>query len=123
MRYMMVLKMDPASDGVPPTPELSAAMGTLMKDMTQAGVLVDAGGLTPSAQGARVRASAGKVTLKEGPFTETKELIGGYAILQCRSRAEAFEHARRFMSVHAEVLGPSYAGEIEIRQLIEGPGK
>lgn len=123
MRYMMMLIFDPKSDGVPPTAELSAAMGTLMNEMGQAGVLLDAGGLTPSVLGARVRASGGELTVKEGPFTETKGLVGGYAILQAKSKAEALEHGRRFLAVHAEVLGPSFTGELEIRQLVEGPSK
>ena len=123
MRYMMMIMMDPKSDGVPPPVELSAAIGTLMNEMAQAGVLLDAGGLMPSVLGARVRASGGKVTVNEGPFTETKELVGGYAILQARSKAEAVELGRRFMAVHADVLGKSYIGELEIRQLAEGPSQ
>lgn len=123
MRYMMMVKIDAKSDGVPPAAGLSAAIGALMNEMARGGVLLDAGGLMPTAFGARVRVSGGKVTLKEGPFTETKELVGGYAILQARSKEEALEHGRRFMSVHAEVLGPSYTGELEIRQLAESPSK
>lgn len=123
MRYMMMLKIDPNSEGVPPTAELSAAMEALMSGLARTGVLLDAGGLMPSTLGTRVRASGGQVTLREGPFTETKELVGGYAIVQTSSKAEAVEHGRRFMTVHVEVLGPSFAGELEIRQLTEGPAK
>jgi hypothetical protein len=123
MRFMMMMKADKDYEaGLPPSPELIAAIGRLTADMTKAGVLVDAGGLVPSARGARVRASNGKVVVTDGPFAETKELIGGYAIVETSSRDEAVELGRQFMALHAQVLGPSYDGECEIRQLFNGQG-
>jgi hypothetical protein len=76
--------------------------------------------LLPSSTGARVRTSGGKVTVVDGPFTEFKELVGGYAILEANSKAEAVEYARKFMQIHLEVMGSSYEGECEVRPLF-GP--
>jgi hypothetical protein len=119
MRFMMMVKADENSG--PPSPELGAAIGQLTQEMVQAGVLLDLGGLLPSAMGAKIRVSGGKVSVKDGPFTETKELVGGYAILQAKTKEEAIELGRRFMAVHAQVLGASYEGELELRQLAEMP--
>ena len=123
MRFMMMVKADKDYEaGAPPSPELMAAIGELTGDMAKTGVLVEAGGLLPSSKGARVRVSGGKLTVTDGPFTEAKELIGGYAILKTNSRAEAVELGKNFMQVHADVLGPAYDGELEIRQLAEYGG-
>ncbi len=117
MRFMMMVKGD--ENNGPPSAELGAAIGRLTQEMMQTGALLDMGGLLPSAMGAKVRASGGKVSVTDGPFTESRELIGGYAILQAKTKEEAIELGRRFMAVHSEVLGPSYEGELEIRQLAE----
>jgi hypothetical protein len=119
MRFMMMVKAD--EDSGPPSPELGAAIGQLTQEMVQAGVLLDLGGLLPSAMGAKIRVSGGKVSVKDGPFTETKELVGGYAIFQAKTKEEAIELGRRFMTVHSQVLGASYEGELELRQLAEMP--
>ena len=87
--------------------------------MIKAGVLLETGGLLPSSMGALVRASRGKLTVTDGPFTEVKELIGGYAILRARSKEEAIELGKSFMKLHSDVLGPSYEGELEIRQMFD----
>ena len=123
MRFMMMVKADKNYEaGIPPTPELLAAIGKLTADMTRAGVLVQTGGLLPSSTGVRVRVSRGQLSVTDGPFAETKELIGGYAIVEAASRDEAIRIGRRFMELHASVLGPSYEGECEVRQLFDGPG-
>jgi hypothetical protein len=77
------------------------------------------GGLLPSSAGARVRVAGGKLTVTDGPFAEAKELIGGYAILRASSKEEAIELGKDFMKLHADVLGSSYEGELEIRQMAE----
>jgi hypothetical protein len=105
--------------GAPPDPGLMAAIGKLSEDMTRAGVLVGMGGLYPSSKGARLRLSGGKVTVTDGPFTEAKEIIGGYAIVRVKSKEEAVELAKRFWEIHAEVLGPSYVGAGEVRQMFD----
>jgi hypothetical protein len=85
------------------------------EELAKAGVLLDASGLRPSAQGWRVRYSGGKGTVIDGPFADTKELIAGYTLIQVRSREEAMEWARRFPAP----FGESADGEIEVRQLYE----
>lgn len=84
-------------------------------------VLVDTGGLLPSSMGALVQLSNGNITVTDGPFAETKELIAGYAIVQVNSKEEAVEIGKRFMEIHADILGPSYTADSEIRQLFEQP--
>jgi hypothetical protein len=122
MRFMMIVKADKNYEaGAPPAPELIAAIGKLSEEMIKAGVLLDMGGLLPSSRGARINVRKGKLTVTDGPFSEAKELIGGYAILQVKSRDEAIERGRRFMQLHADVLGPSYDGELEIRQMPDSP--
>jgi len=120
MRFMVMVKADKDYEaGLPPKPELLAAIGKLSHDMVEAGVLLETGGLLPSSRGTRVRASGGKLSVTDGPFTETKELVGGYAIVQAQSRDEAVELGKQFMEVHVTVLGSSYNGECEIRQLFD----
>ena len=113
MRFMGVLKADKDTEaGVPPSPELIAEMGNLLEDATKAGVLLATDGLHPSAKGARVRLSDGKLTVTDGPFAETKELIASYALLQVNSKEEAVEWTSRFL----KVLG---SGECDLYQVFE----
>src|ERR1700674_2578727 len=100
MPFMMIYKPADSKDteaGVPPTQDEMAKMGKFIEEMAKAGVLLAADGLQPSSKGARVRLSGGKVTVTDGPFTETKELIAGFAIVQVKSKAEAVEWAKRFL--------------------------
>ena len=118
MKFMMMVKAGKDfEDGKPHSPELGEAIGRITEEMRQKGILVGIGGLTPSSAGSRVKVKGGKLTVIDGPFTETKELIGGYAIMEVPSMEEAVELARRFMQIHADVMGPSYEGELEIRPL------
>jgi hypothetical protein len=120
MRFMTIVKATPDYEaGVPPKPELVAAIGKLGEEMTKAGVMLENGGLLPSSKGARVRLSGGRITVTDGPFTEAKELIGGFAILEANSKEEAVEMAKRFLGVHADVLGSSYEAECEVRQMFD----
>jgi hypothetical protein len=117
---MMMVKADSNYEtGAPLDARLIAAIGKHSADMTRAGVLLETGGLLPSSRGARVRAAGGKLTVTDGPFIESKELIGGYAILQASSKEEAIELGKVFMKIHVDVLGPSYEGELEIRQMFD----
>ena len=111
MRFMMVYKpadVKKMEAEVPPTEREMADMGNFIGEMAKAGVLLAADGLQSSARGARVRLSGGKLTVTDGPFTETKELIAGFAIVQVKSKAEAIEWARRFLALAGD-------GESEIR--------
>ena len=119
MRFMMLVKGDEKTFG-PPPPELLAAIDKLTAELPRVGgELLEAGGLLPSAMGGKVKATNGKVTFTDGPFSEAKELIGGYAILSLPSKEVAVEEGKRFMQAHIDVLGPSYQGELEIRQLAD----
>ncbi len=96
MRFMVMVKATRESEaGKLPSEELLAAMAKFNEDMVKAGVMLDGNGLQPSSKGARVRFSGGKRTVIDGPFTETKELVAGYWILDCRTLAEAIEWIKR----------------------------
>jgi hypothetical protein len=112
MRYLSIFKS--VEQATPPTPEEVEAMGKLMAEMGSEGKLLATEGCLPSARGARVRRSGGDTTVTDGPFTEAKEVVGGYAILQADSKEEAIELAKRFMNVAGD-------GECEIRELYEQP--
>lgn len=118
MRFMLIANATPQSEaGEPPDPKLMAAIAKLTEEGTKAGVLVGGGGLMPSAAGAKLRLAGGKVTVTDGPFTEIKELIAGYAIVEVNSKAEAIEMARGFLQIHADILGPDYECDSEVRQM------
>jgi hypothetical protein len=123
MRFIMMIKANKDYEaGVPPDPKLLAAIGQYTQEMIKAGVVLATEGLMPSAKGARLRLSDGKLTVIDGPFTEAKELIGGFAIVKASSKKEAIELGSRFMMLHKEALGGKWEGECEIRQLSEyGP--
>ena len=99
MRFMLIYK--PGSEQSKPSdPERFVAVGNLIGEMAQSGVLLATDGLLPSSHGARLRISGdGIFTLTDGPFTEAKELIGGFAIVRVNSKDEAIEHAKRFLSI------------------------
>jgi hypothetical protein len=121
VRFMMLVKTDEKQAG-PPSPELLAGINKLVEDVKRSGgELLETGGLLPSANGAKIRAGRGRLTVTDGPFTEGKELVGGYAIFRFDSKKQALEEGKRFMQLHIDVLGPSYEGELEIRQLMDGP--
>jgi hypothetical protein len=121
MRFMAIVK--PGKDyeaGKPPSPELMAAMGKLAQEQQKLGVFVTGGGLLPSSQGHKLRMTGGKITVTDGPFAETKEVIGGFAILNYASHAEAIAGARRVLQIHLE-HGVSDL-EIELRPMMEEQG-
>ena len=103
----------------PPNPELMAAIAKLAEEATARGVMVTAGGLLPSSEGLRVRVSGGKTFITDGPFAETRELVGGFAIFNLESREEAAKMATDFMQLHADILGPTYEGELEVRPMFD----
>jgi hypothetical protein len=113
MRILGMLKADKDSEaGAPPSKELMERMGTFIEEVTKAGVMLATDGLQPSSKGKRVRLSGGKVTVIDGPFTESKELIASYALFQVKSMDEAIHWTKRFL----EVLGK---GECELRPIFE----
>lgn len=116
MRFMILVKATKDTEaGLMPEEKLIAEMAAYHEELAKAGVLLDASGLQPSSRGFRIRYSGGKRTIVDGPFTETKELVAGYTLIQVKSREEAVEWARRFPAP----LGEEADCEIEIRQLYE----
>ena len=116
MRFMTMVKSSETSG--PPPKALMDAIAKLGEEGAKAGVMVEIGGLHPSAKGALIRVSGGKLSVIDGPFTEAKELVGGYAVYQVKSKAEAVEWTRRFMELHQEHW-KGWEGETEIRQLFD----
>ena len=112
MRFMYIVK-HPARSGNP-TPELMEAMGKLADREIKAGRMLDCGGLMPVAVGAQVRITDGKLSVVDGPFVETKEMIGGYAIFELRDKEEAVAAAREFMQLHLDHM-PGWDGTCEVR--------
>src|ERR1700736_3738367 len=101
MRFMMIVKASKDSEaGKMPSEELLSAMGKYNEELMKAGVLLDLAGLQASSKGVRIKFSGGKRRVIDGPFTETKELIAGYWIIQVKSRAEAIEWAKRVPAPH-----------------------
>ena len=117
MRFMMIVKS--AERSGPPPKKLMEAINKLSEEAVQKGSMLGAGGLGPTANGARVRLSGGKVSVVDGPFTEAKEIIGGYAQFELQSKEEAIRSAVRFMELHKEHW-PGWEGETEVRQM-HGP--
>jgi hypothetical protein len=118
MRFITMVKSAEGA-GSPPK-ALMDAIAKLGEVATRDGVLVEMGGLLPSAMGARVRLSAGKLIVTDGPFAETKELIGGYAVYNVKSKQEAIQRTSDFLQLHKEHW-PGWEGEVEIRQLFGPP--
>jgi len=113
MRFLSIYKH--VERNTPPTPEEMARMGKLVEDAMKAGWLLATEGCLPTALGARVRRSTNNLTVTDGPFTEAKEVVGGFAILKTNSKEEAIELAKNFLSVVGE-------GECELRQLYDANG-
>ncbi|MEP6672819.1 MAG: YciI family protein [Chthoniobacter sp.] len=129
MKYMMIVKLDGNSEdarqyeaGTPPPEDFQQAIGKLIEKMLQSGVLVGTGGLRPLADGARIQVSGGKLSVTDGPYIESKEIIGGYAILDVGSKKEALQWSEEFMQIHIDLLGSSWVGELEIRQMSDPEG-
>jgi hypothetical protein len=118
MRFMMIVRH--AEEQGPPPKELMDAISRLADEAIKAGTMLGSGGLAPTGLGARVRLAGGKLTVTDGPFIETKEIIGGYAQFELKSKEEAIKSAVRFMELHKKHW-PGWDGETEIRQMFE-PG-
>src|SRR5690348_7848688 len=110
MKFLMMIKHTEAYRGQPIPQPLMDAMGTFVSESFASGVLKDTAGLKPTADGFRVRSSGGKLHVTDGPFTEAREVVGGYAIVEVKSRDEAMDVARRFMDLH-RIHWPAFEGE------------
>ena len=114
MRYMMFIRHHEnfKMEDVPQS--LFAAMEEFVGESMKNGTMIDTAGLQPTAKGKRVRLSGGKLSVIDGPFTETKEVVGGYAIVEAKSNEEAMALATRFMEIH-RIHWPAFEGECEVR--------
>ncbi|KHK96599.1 transcriptional regulator [Microbacterium mangrovi] len=115
MRYLLLIRPDISDlpDDWGPDPRLEEEMGALLEEMTKAGVLLDTAGLRPPEEGAVLRLAGGEVTVLDGPYTESKEFVGGYCLLQTRTRDEAVEWGIRFLRIH----GDDWRMDLELREL------
>ena len=118
MRFMLMVKSEEGS-GPPegPSQKMMEEMGQLFEEMAKAGVLLDTAGLSATKDSTQLRWDRGKLTVVDGPFTEAKEVVGGYAIVQAKSKEEAHEWAKRFVRLHGE----DWTITAEVRQIEEPP--
>ena len=120
MKYLTFIRHSESHRESPPPPALMEAMGKFVEKSLKDGTLVDTGGLLPSKDGVRVRLAKGKISVTDGPFSESKEVIGGWAILKVDSKAEAIRIATEFMELHRKYW-PGFEGESEVRPMFD-PG-
>jgi hypothetical protein len=120
MKYLTFIRHSESYRATPPPAALMEAMGKFIEQSQKDGSLVDTGGLLPSKEGLRVRLAGGKITVTDGPFSESKEIIGGWAILEADSKQRAAEIATQFMELHRKYW-PEFEGESEVRAMFE-PG-
>ena len=123
MKYMTFIRHSESYRESGPPQALMEAMDVFVQRLIREGAFVDGGGLKPSREGVRMQLAKGKLTVLDGPFTETKEIVGGYAILEAPTRAEALRIATEFMELHRRHW-PEFEGECEVRPMFapgEGP--
>jgi hypothetical protein len=119
MKYLMLIKHSESHRSQPVPAGLMEAMSTFVEEGFKSGMLKETAGLKSSADGLRVRQSNGKLSVHDGPFTEAKEVVGGYALVEVKSHEEAREVARQFMEIHLKHW-PEFEGECEARPLEDG---
>jgi len=119
MRFLSLIKVDESLRDVQPPPALFEAMGQLIEETSKDGTLLDTGGLLPTSAGVQVTLRDGQLSVVDGPFAEGREVVGGWAFMQARSKEEATEQARRFMQIHLDTW-PGFEGTCEVRQVEDG---
>lgn len=117
MKHLMLIKVDAKEfeAGTPPPQPLIDAMGPLIEAWAKKGVMLACEGLRPTSEATRLRIGGGKLVVSDGPFSEAKEVIGGFFLLQTATKAEAVELTREFLALHERVLGPDFVIECELR--------
>jgi hypothetical protein len=119
MRYMFIVSgSESLAESGPPPAALIEAIGTLCEEAVKQGRMVSFGGLKPTSSGARMRIANGKIVTTDGPFTESKEVIGGFSIFELASKEEALEELRKFMELH-HAHWPKWQGQVELREMYE----
>ena len=120
MKYLSFIRHSESYRASPPPPALMEAMGKFIEKSLKDGTLVETGGLRPSKDGVRIRLSEGKITVTDGPFSEAKEIIGGWAILNADSKEQVIKVVTEFMDLHRKYW-PGFEGESEVRPMF-APG-
>lgn len=120
MKFMTLVKSTEGRRVGPPPPALVQGMAKLAEDAGKAGIAVQRGGLCDSSAGAMLRLSGGKLTVTDGPFSEAKEVVGGFAIYDVPSKADAVAWASRVLELHRQYW-PQWEGSCEVRQIMDGP--
>jgi hypothetical protein len=118
MKYLCFIRSPESQRELKPPAALMEAMGKFIEKSMKEGILVDTGGLLPSKEGVRLRLEGGKLTVTDGPFTESKEVIGGWAIFKSETKAEAVRVATEFMELH-RIHWPEFEGESEVRPMFD----
>ena len=114
MRFLMTVHADKNGNaGQPPPPKLMEAVAKLAEEKIKSGKMLITGGLAQHALATRIDVAGGKMTVTDGPFAETKELIAGFAIFELPSKADAVDEARAFFKMHQEILGPTWEGTMD----------
>ena len=116
MKSLMLIRHSESHRSQPIPAGLEEAMGKFVEEGFRSGVLKDTAGLKSTADALRIRQSGGKLSVTDGPFTEAKEVVGGYALVEVKSKEEALQVARQFMEIHL-VHWPAFEGECEVRPL------
>jgi hypothetical protein len=119
-RYLTFVRVDESMPFGPPPESLFEAIGKLGEDSLRDGTMIMTGGLAPSANGALVNLADGKIDVVDGPFTESKEMIGGFAMWELRNKDEAIEKTRQFLQVHIDHW-PGFEATVEIREVLDSP--
>lgn len=120
MQFLMLIRIANDTDyeaGKPPPAELETAMGELIGEWSKTGAFVSAAGLKPTSQAARVRLTGGAASISDGPFAESKEVIGGFFLLEAKDKLAAVAMTRDFVNLHGKILGQNFVLECEVRQL------
>jgi hypothetical protein len=125
MRTLILLRIDSDRfESQAPLPDaLHAEMGALIGRWSEEGTLVSAEGLRPTSEGRRLRIGSSKLVESDGPFTEAKEVIGGFFIIRTETKAQAIAHTRELLELHSRVLGDDFVLECELRQLEDAPAE
>ena len=118
MKYLTFMRCSESFNAGAAPPAFMQAMGKFAEQSMKDGVLVDTAGLHPSSDASILRLERGEISVTDGPFTETKEIIGGYAIIQAKDKADVMRVAREFMELHRKHW-PGFEGECEVRQLFD----
>lgn len=120
MRFVVLVRAVERPDGGMPSPAMIEGMHALGTRLAKEGLLVEPGGLLPTARSTRMRIDGGTMSITDGPYAEAKEVVGGFAFYNCESYEQAYAATKDFMALHLEHM-PGWEGECELRQVVDAP--